>query len=38
MGASLESNLLALWKKHFVIYDQMMEIRCSQLTPHNVLE
>lgn len=38
MGASMEANIMNLWRKHFVLNDQMMEIRCSQLTPSCVLK
>lgn len=37
-GAALEANVLALWRKHFVVEDSMLEVRSCQLTPHQALE
>jgi glycyl-tRNA synthetase len=38
VGNALERNLLARWREHFVIFDDMCEVRCSMLTPYSVLE
>ena len=37
-GCAIERNLLAKWRDHFVIEDDMCEVRCSMLTPYKVLE
>ena len=37
-GAALKENLLALWRQHFVLEDNMLQIECTTLTPHAVLK
>ena len=37
-GCGIEKNLLSKWREHFVDEDDMLEIRCSMLTPYKVLE
>lgn len=37
-GAAIKGNLQALWKKHFIVYDNMLEVDCTALTPYDVLE
>ena len=37
-GANLERNFLNRWREHFVIEEDMCEVRCSTLTPYKVLE
>ncbi|OHT02617.1 Glycine--tRNA ligase [Tritrichomonas foetus] len=37
-GAAIERNLLNKWRDHFVIEEDMVEVRCSMLTPYKVLE
>ncbi|KAH0790632.1 Glycine--tRNA ligase [Histomonas meleagridis] len=37
-GYSIERNLLKRWREHFVIEDDMVEVRCSALTPYKVLQ
>eukprot|EP00605_Chrysophyceae_sp_TOSAG23-4_P000546 GSChrysophyteH1.ASY1.ANO1.615.1 assembled CDS len=32
------ANILALWRKHFVVSENMLEMECTNLTPSNVLE
>ncbi|KFK44709.1 hypothetical protein AALP_AA1G292800 [Arabis alpina] len=32
-GFAVESNVLSLWRQHFVLEEQMMEIRCPSVTP-----
>lgn len=38
MGCAMKANLLNAWRQHFVLEDQLLEIDCSMLTPHPVLE
>lgn len=37
-GCAMEANMLSIWKSHFVLEEQMLEIRASLLTPHQVLK
>lgn len=37
MGCALKSNMLQLWRKWFVLEEQMLEVDCSILTPESVL-
>ncbi|KAJ3296407.1 Glycine--tRNA ligase 1, mitochondrial [Borealophlyctis nickersoniae] len=34
----LQNNLLSLWRQHFVIEEDMLEIECTNLTPEAVLK
>jgi glycyl-tRNA synthetase len=34
----LKANVLALWRQHFTLYDNMLELECTNLTPTSVLE
>ena len=36
-GCALKTNLIALWKQHFVLEEKMQEIECTNLMPHPVL-
>lgn len=36
-GCAMKSNLLALWRQHFVLTESMLEISCTALTPEDVL-
>jgi len=38
MGCAMENNLVTLWRNHFVLEEQLLEVRCTQLTPHQVLK
>merc|ERR1712180_586726 len=38
MGCAMEKNLVDIWRRHFVLEEQLLEVRCSQLTPHQVLK
>lgn len=38
MGCALKSNMLQLWRKWFVLEEQMLEVDCSTLTPESVLK
>eukprot|EP00824_Muranothrix_gubernata_P005319 TRINITY_DN16846_c0_g2_i1.p1 TRINITY_DN16846_c0_g2~~TRINITY_DN16846_c0_g2_i1.p1 ORF type:complete len:630 (+),score=115.95 TRINITY_DN16846_c0_g2_i1:47-1936(+) len=37
-GSALKTNLLALWRRHFVLEESMLEIETSCLTPEPVLK
>jgi glycyl-tRNA synthetase len=37
-GCAVKANLLALWRKHFVLHDAMLEVDCTNLTPKPVLD
>lgn len=37
-GCSLQANIIDLWRKHFIIEEEMLEIDCPSLTPHEVLK
>ena len=37
-ACSLKANMLALWRKHFVVSENMLEMECTNLTPENVLQ
>ncbi|OCL07304.1 glycyl-tRNA synthetase [Glonium stellatum] len=36
-GASLQANIIDVWRKHFVREEDMLEVDCAILTPHEVL-
>lgn len=35
-GCSLQANIVDLWRKHFVIEENMLELDCSSVTPEDV--
>ncbi|TQS31868.1 hypothetical protein Golomagni_07837, partial [Golovinomyces magnicellulatus] len=37
-GCSLQSNIIDLWRKHFVLEEDMLEVDCTVLTPNIVLK
>ncbi len=37
-GCSLQANIVDLWRKHFVLEEDMLEVDCTTLTPHEVLK
>ncbi len=37
-AAALKSNVLSLWRRHFALEDNMLEMECTNLTPSCVLE
>ena len=37
-GTAFKDRLLALWKRHFVYEEGMLEMECTTLTPYPVLE
>lgn len=38
MGCALQSNILAEWRQHFILEEQMLEISATMLTPERVLK
>jgi len=38
MGCAMKSNIVSMWRSHFVLEDQLLEIDCSMLTPYPVLK
>ena len=37
-ACALKANVLALWRQHFALEENMLEMECTNLTPSNVLE
>jgi glycyl-tRNA synthetase len=37
-GCALQANMLALWRSHFVLEENMLELDTAILTPHDVLK
>jgi len=37
-GCALQANIVDIWRKHFVLEEDMLEVDCSVLTPHEVLK
>lgn len=37
-GCGLKSNIVSLWRQHFVLAEGMLEMECTNLTPENVLQ
>ncbi|KAM5444767.1 Glycine--tRNA ligase 1, mitochondrial [Microsporum ferrugineum] len=37
-GCALQANVVDLWRKHFVLEEDMLEVDTSMLTPHDVLK
>jgi len=37
-GCSLQANIVDIWRKHFVIEEQMLELDCAILTPADVFK
>ncbi len=37
-AAALKNNVLSLWRRHFPLEDNMLEMECTNLTPSCVLE
>ncbi|KAI1176763.1 hypothetical protein F4777DRAFT_545069 [Nemania sp. FL0916] len=37
-GTALQSNILDVWRKHFVLEDNVLEVDCTVLTPHVVFK
>ena len=38
MGCATKANLIAEWRRHFVLEEHMLEVECSMLTPEPVLK
>ncbi|OTF73152.1 hypothetical protein BLA29_000235, partial [Euroglyphus maynei] len=38
MGCAIKNNIIDLWRKHFVLQEQMLEVDCTVLTPEPVLK
>ena len=36
-GSALKTNIIDVWRKHFVLNEGMLEMECTNLTPANVL-
>lgn len=37
-GCALQANIIETWRKHFVLEEDMLEVDCSVLTPHDVFK
>ncbi|KAL1959021.1 hypothetical protein VTO42DRAFT_3262 [Malbranchea cinnamomea] len=37
-GCALQANIIDIWRKHFVLEEDMLEVDCTMLTPHEVLK
>lgn len=37
-GCALQANIVETWRKHFVLEEDMLEVDCTMLTPHEVLK
>ncbi|KAK4196737.1 putative glycyl-tRNA synthetase [Triangularia verruculosa] len=37
-GCALQANVIDLWRKHFILEEDMLEVDCTVLTPHDVLK
>jgi glycyl-tRNA synthetase len=37
MGCAMKANLIAEWRRHFILEEQMLELDCAMLTPSPVL-
>lgn len=37
-GCALQANILSLWRQHFVLEEQMLELDTTIMTPHDVLK
>ncbi|KAI1823389.1 glycyl-tRNA synthetase [Xylaria intraflava] len=37
-GCALQQGIIDIWRKHFVLEEDMLEVDCSVLTPHEVLK
>lgn len=38
MGCAMKTNILNVWRNHFVLEEQMLEVDCTVLTPEPVLK
>ncbi|CUM51016.1 unnamed protein product [Debaryomyces tyrocola] len=37
-GCALQANIMDTWRKHFILEEDMLEVDCTMLTPHEVLK
>ncbi|KAK9380882.1 uncharacterized protein V2V93DRAFT_380332 [Kockiozyma suomiensis] len=37
-GCALQANIVDIWRKHFVLEEDMLEVDCTMLTPYEVLK
>ncbi|KAI8913173.1 hypothetical protein BC831DRAFT_490331 [Entophlyctis helioformis] len=37
-GCALQNNILSIWRQHFVLEEDMLEVECTNLTPEAVLK
>lgn len=37
-GCALQANIIDIWRKHFVLEEDMLEVDCTMLTPYEVLK
>lgn len=37
-GCAFQANIVDLWRKHFILEEDMLEVDCTMLTPHEVLK
>ena len=37
-GCAFQANVVDIWRKHFILEEDMLEVDCSMLTPHEVLK
>lgn len=37
-GCALQANVIDQWRKHFILEEDMLEVDCTSLTPHEVLK
>lgn len=37
-GCALQANIIDIWRKHFVLEEDMLEVDCTTLTPHEVFK
>ncbi|KAF2755549.1 glycyl-tRNA synthetase [Pseudovirgaria hyperparasitica] len=37
-GCALQANIVALWRQHFVLEEEMLELDCTALTPEDVFK
>jgi glycyl-tRNA synthetase len=38
LGSCLKSNVEQLWRQHFILEDDMLEVGCTNITPEEVLK
>lgn len=37
-GCALQANIVDVWRKHFILEEDMLEVDCTMLTPYEVLK